>query len=214
MPNPTSLVKICGVTQLEQALAIAELGADFIGLNFWPHSKRYLPLDKATVFGAVPPTARIIGVFVNPDQNDLNEAAATGILSGIQLHGDETPEFCLEAQRHGLPVIKAFQVRDPDMIHTIADYPQPDILLDAYHPHERGGVGATFPWGIAATFREQNPARRLYLAGGLTAENVGAAVQGVNPYAVDVASGVEGQVPGIKDLAKVARFIAAARGES
>ncbi|WP_051946105.1 phosphoribosylanthranilate isomerase [Verrucomicrobium sp. BvORR106] len=208
---PSTLIKICGVTQPEQAQAIADLGADFIGINFWPKSKRYLPLSAAAWLVDVPRTSRLVGVFVNPDLGYLKEVADLGVLSALQLHGDETPEFCAEAQSLGLPVIKAFQVQDEAMLAPIDLHPVQDILLDAYHPQERGGLGHTFPWELATLFQARHPEHRLYLAGGLTPENVGTAVTGLHPYAVDVASGVESGTPGIKDLEKVRAFVDAVR---
>lgn len=207
----STLIKICGVTQPDQARDIAALGADFIGINFWPKSKRYLPLSAGGWLADVPRTSRLVGVFVNPDFNYLKEAAEMNVLSAIQLHGDETPEFCAEAQTLGLPVIKAFQVQDEAMLTPISRHPVQDILLDAYHPQERGGLGHTFPWELATLFQQRHPAHRLYLAGGLTPENVATAVSGLHPYAVDVASGVESGTPGVKDLARVRAFIDAVR---
>jgi phosphoribosylanthranilate isomerase len=185
-------VKICGVTQREQALRIAELGADFIGVNFWPGSKRYLNLDKAVEWMAeVPSPTRLVGVFVNPDNG--------------------SPEFCASVMKRGVRVLKAIQVRNEASLDAIADYPVQDILLDAYHPQERGGIGAKFPWELAVMFKSRYPEKKLWLAGGLTAENVGEAVRGVQPHAVDVASGVESGASGVKDLGKVARFVREAK---
>jgi phosphoribosylanthranilate isomerase len=207
-----TLIKICGVTQREQALAIAGLGADFMGINFWPGSKRYLPLEKAAEWlKDVPPSTRLVGVFVNPDPAYLDEVLSTGLLSLVQLHGDEFPDYCASVASRGVRVLKAFQVRDEASLDQIQSYAVTDILLDAYHPHERGGVGETFPWELAIAFAQRFPERSLWLAGGLVAENVGQAVTGVSPYAVDVASGVESGTPGVKDMDKVARFIRAAR---
>lgn len=207
----STLIKICGVTQPDQAREIAALGADFIGINFWPKSKRYLPLSAASWLADVPRTSRLVGVFVNPDLSYLREVVGLNVLSALQLHGDETPEFCAEAQTLGLPVIKAFQVQDEAMLAPIDLHPLQDILLDAYHPQERGGLGHTFPWELATLFQQRHPNHRLYLAGGLTSENVATAVSGLHPYAVDVASGVESGTPGVKDLAKVRAFINAVR---
>lgn len=208
---PSTLIKICGVTQPDQAREIAAMGADFIGINFWPKSKRYLPLSAASWLADLPKTSRLVGVFVNPDLSYLKEVVALNVLSALQLHGDETPEFCAEAQTLGLPVIKAFQVADEAMLTPIGLHPVQDILLDAYHPQERGGLGHTFPWELASLFQQRHPAHRLYLAGGLTPENVATAVSGLRPYAVDVASGVESGRPGVKDLTKVRAFIDAVR---
>lgn len=204
-------VKICGITQRDQALEIARLGADFIGINFWPSSKRYLPLEKASWLSEIPDTTALVGVFVNADLSYLREVAATGLISHLQLHGDESADFCASLMEEGHSLIKAFQVRDAAMLDKISDYPVKDILLDAYHPDQRGGSGEVFPWELALQFKQKYPDRSLFLAGGLHADNVADAVRSVRPYAVDVASGVEDDQPGIKNLAKVARFIEQAK---
>ena len=205
------LVKICGITQRDQALQTAALGADFIGINFWPKSKRYLPLEKASWLHDVPPATKLVGVFVNPDVGYLNEVTGSGLISIVQLHGDESPGFCAALMAQGLKVIKAFQVRDEASLDRIADYPVHDILLDAYHPDERGGLGETFPWELALAFKRRYSDRSLYLAGGLTPHNIAEAVSGVQPYAVDVASGVEDDIAGVKNMDKVAQFIQRAK---
>ncbi len=205
------LVKICGVTQQDQAGQIAALGADLIGVNFWPQSKRYLPPANALWLADLPHSIQVVGVFVNPDPFELEELAESGLVSMFQLHGDESPDFCERLIGRGLKIIKAVQVRDADSLKRIADYPVTDILLDAYHPGQRGGIGETFPWRLALEFKALYPERRLWLAGGLTPENVTEAVKGVQPYAVDVASGVEDATPGVKNLEKVAHFIQGAR---
>ena len=207
----TSLVKICGITREDQAFETARLGADLIGINYWPSSKRYLPAEKASWVSTLPETTRVVGVFVNPTEAYIDEIASMGRLDFVQLHGDESPEFCSRIAGKGLNVIKAFQVRDESSLAQIADFPVKHILLDAYHPTERGGLGETFPWELANTFKRLFPDRFLILAGGLTPDNVDAAVQGVKPFAVDVASGVESGIPGVKDMAKVAQFIRRAK---
>lgn len=211
--NSEPLVKICGVTRLEQARQIAALGADFIGINLWPQSKRYLPLAKAVEWrDQLPSDVPLVAVMVNPSREEFSAARDAGLFSFIQLHGDETPAFCAALVAEGLSIIKAFQVRDEASLPRIADFALPDILLDAYHPHERGGLGATFPWDLALRFKDLFPERRLWLAGGLTPENVGDAARGVHPFALDVASGVEDDVPGVKNLEKVTQFIERAKG--
>ncbi len=199
------------MTRREDAAQIIALGADVIGINFWPQSKRYLPPEKTSWLAELSKSIPLVGVFVNPDLSELNALAEAGSLFMFQLHGDESPEFCARLLERGLKIIKAIQVRDADSLKRIADYPVTDILLDAYHPEHRGGIGGTFPWSLALEFKQMYPDRRLWLAGGLKPENVEAAVQGVLPYAVDVASGVEDATPGMKNLEKVARFIQGAR---
>lgn len=205
------LVKICGVTRQEQATQIVALGADVIGINFWPQSRRYLPPEKASWLEEISHSIPLIGVFVNPEFRELVALAEAGYLSMFQLHGDESPELCGQLIESGFKVIKAIQVRDADSLKRIADYAVTDILLDAYHPEHRGGIGGTFPWSLALEFKQMYPDRRLWLAGGLTPDNISEAVHGVQPYAVDVASGVEDDAPGSKNMDKVAQFIQRAR---
>jgi phosphoribosylanthranilate isomerase len=211
--NAPTRVKICGLTRQDQAQQTVALGADFIGINFWPHSKRFLaPADAAWLTGLAASTSRV-GVFVNPSMEEIETAAAAGLVSVFQLHGDETPEFCGALDDLGLKVVKAVQVRDESSLARLADYPVNDILLDAYHPQARGGTGEAFPWALALRFKERFPDHRLWLAGGLTPDNVAQAVREVRPFAVDVSSGVESGTPGEKDMRKVERFLAQARGE-
>ncbi|RBP41520.1 phosphoribosylanthranilate isomerase [Roseimicrobium gellanilyticum] len=212
LPHENCRVKICGVTQREQALAIAELGVDYLGLNFWPKSKRHLPLESALTWAReIPGTTKLVGLFVNAEANDVQDTAASVGLSFVQLHGDETPDFCARLVEQGLNVIKAIQVKDESSLDGVAAFPVQNILLDAYHPGMRGGIGETFPWKLAQEFKQRYPERHLWLAGGLTPENVAEAVAGVHPQVVDVASGVEDASPGVKNLEKVRRFIEATR---
>ncbi|MEZ0275307.1 MAG: hypothetical protein ACAH88_10420, partial [Roseimicrobium sp.] len=153
-------VKICGVTQREQALAIAALGANFIGLNFWPQSKRHSsPEDAAQWSHDVPPGTKLVGVFVNPEAAFVIETAAAVGLSFVQFHGDESPGFCAELAGQGLKVIKAIQVKDESSLDGISSFAVHDILLDAYHPGQRGGIGQTFPWSLAQDFKRRYPER-------------------------------------------------------
>lgn len=205
-------VKICGVTQRDQALAIADIGADFLGLNFWPQSKRYLKPEEAAVWSReVPASTLLVGVFVNAEAVHVEQVAKAAGLAYVQLHGDESPAYAAELTARGLRVIKAIQVRDEDSVTATGGYAVQDVLLDAYHPGQRGGIGENFPWELALKFKAQFPDRALWLAGGLTPVNVGEAVHGVQPYAVDVASGVEDGTPGMKNLEKVRAFIAGAK---
>jgi phosphoribosylanthranilate isomerase len=202
--------KICGVTQRDQAVATAELGADYLGLNFWPKSKRHLPPTSAVAWShEIPQTTKLVGLFVNAEADFVLETAGSVGLAYVQLHGDETPDYCARLIERGLNVIKAFQVKDESSLDGIATFPVQDILLDAYEPGMRGGIGHTFPWRLAREFTQRYPDRQLWLAGGLTPENVAEAVAGVHPLVVDVASGVEDATPGVKNLEKVRRFIEA-----
>lgn len=209
-PAPHQLsVKICGITRREQAHAIVALGADALGLNFWPKSKRYLaPALAAEWVNELKPLTTLVAVLVNPSPEQLKQALP--LVHVLQLHGDESPDDCARALELGLPVIKALQVRDRESLSVIGDYPCDTILLDAYCPGLYGGEGKTFPWELALEAKQLFPDKKFILAGGLTADNVAEAVAQVKPVAVDVASGVESS-PGIKDLALVQRFIEQSR---
>jgi phosphoribosylanthranilate isomerase len=206
-------IKICGVTLPDDAARIASAGADFIGLNFWPKSKRYLAPERAPMIASVVRStgaAKLVGVFVDPDLDEVQEIAATVDLDIIQLHGDETPDLVEEiAKALYRPVWKAVPVSSARDLEHLDVWPAEALLLDAPVPG-RGGAGTTFDWQLARQARERFPARAFLLAGGLAPDNVATAIQTVQPWAVDVASGVEA-APGIKDPAKLDAFIAAVR---
>ena len=203
------MIKICGVTLPDDAARIAAAGADYIGLNFWPRSKRYLQPERAPVVVAAARgtgSAKLVGVFVDAGRDEI--IALAGSLDVIQLHGTETPaEVIAIATATNRPVWKAISAAGP---LELASWDVDAILLDTPTP-ERGGSGQTFDWAIARDARMAHPARRIVLAGGLRPENVAAAIAEVKPWGVDVASGVEA-APGIKDPAKLAAFFAAIRG--
>lgn len=211
-PHPAKFgVKICGITSAAQAVAVAGAGADALGLNFWEKSKRYISPAAAAEWKlqqSLPTTQ--VAVLVNASDALLDEVLKLDVVHVLQLHGDESPAECARVMTLGLPVIKALQVRDRESLAMIGDFPCESILLDAYCPGSYGGEGKTFPWDLAIEAMAQFPEKRFLLAGGLTADNVGAAVARVHPAGVDVASGVE-SAPGIKDLALVRRFVDAAR---
>lgn len=211
-PNPEKLgIKVCGITQAHQAREIIDAGADAIGVNFWPKSKRYLPPDVgAQWLPALKSDITIVAVLVNPDTELLRQITDTDLVHALQFHGDESPEEIATWMDSGFQVIKALQIRDASSLDQISTYPCADILLDAYNPGLYGGEGKVFPWDLARQAKERFPAKRVWLSGGLTPENVGTAVHQVQPAAIDVASGVEAS-PGIKDMEKVRRFIAEAR---
>ena len=204
-------VKICGITRSDEANAIVEAGADALGINFWPKSKRFIALDEARPWlqdlsGTVPRVA----VTVNADDDELRRLHESGVIDWIQLHGDETPNRVRSLTQQGLPVFKALGVRDKSSLEAAAAYDSPTLLLDAYAPNEYGGSGATMDWALGATAVQEWPDRQIVLAGGLTPENVADAIRQVRPAAVDVASGVESS-PGRKDIERVRAFIEAAR---
>ncbi len=204
-------VKICGITTAEQAHAIADLGTDALGLNFWPGSKRYLaPSLVASWLPDLLPRTTVVAVLVNPEPALIDRLAAEPLAHLLQLHGDESPAAIGSLMERGFEVIKALQVRDRASLDVIGDYPCQTLLLDAHNPGSYGGGGTPFPWELFTAARERFPDKTLILSGGLTPVNVAEAVRQTRPAAVDVASGVE-SAPGIKDLAQVATFIAAAR---
>ncbi|HSD22007.1 MAG TPA: phosphoribosylanthranilate isomerase [Anaeromyxobacter sp.] len=197
-------VKICGITRLEDALAAVRHGADALGFNFWPGSKRYVaPADAARIVGKLPPGVLAFGVFVNASREELLASIAASGVGVAQLHGDEPPGLCALLP---VPVVKAIRVDGPGALAAMAAYDVSAFLLDAPGPGF-GGSGRTLDWALAA---EAARAARVYLAGGLTPENVGEAVRRVRPFGVDVASGVE-LLPGVKDEEKMQRFIQAAK---
>lgn len=204
--QPAPAIKICGITQEQQARDIITLGADALGINFWPKSKRYLPLEKAGWLREIRGLATLVAVLVNADAETIETLIELRLVHVLQLHGDEPPAEVEALQNRGVQVIKALAVRDRDSLRRIGEFPCESILLDAYNPGLYGGTGETFPWELAVMAREQYPDKRIILSGGLTPGNVRRAVEETHPAAVDVASGVE-SAPGIKDLGMVREFI-------
>lgn len=221
-------VKICGITRNEDAEAAFTAGADAIGLNFFPGSKRFVSVPVAAqITAALHATAaqdpeqsipETIGVFVNADLDTVTATARSAGLSGIQFHGDEHPsliEACM-AQLPGLKVIRAFRVSAERLDATLAEIdllsarlPLHAVLLDAFVAGEYGGTGHQVDAGLLSAYCS-GPRPRLLLAGGLTPENIGAAVTAVGPWGVDTASGVECS-PGIKDPRRIREFVRGAR---
>jgi phosphoribosylanthranilate isomerase len=197
-------VKICGITSVADALVAAEAGADLIGLMFYERSPRHVTFARAAeIAQALPPDISRVGVFVNPDADTVMRAIGECGLSLLQFHGEETPEFCTQ---FGLMSMKAFRVKDADSLLALPAYETDAYLLDAYSPDAHGGTGAKFNWELAVAAKQYG--RPIFLAGGLTPENVAQAVKQVMPFGVDVSSGVESS-PGKKDPAKVRAFIQA-----
>jgi phosphoribosylanthranilate isomerase len=200
-------VKICGVTNVADAQAAAEVGADMIGLNFYEKSPRYLTVAQAVeISRALPPFVMRVGVFVNPEEALVTRAIGECNLSLLQFHGDETSEFCTQ---FSLMSMKALRVRDAESLNELANFQTDAFLLDAYSKSGLGGTGEQFNWDLAV--EAQKFGKPIFLAGGLTPENVAEAVRKVRPFAVDVSSGVEIS-PGKKNHAKLKEFILAARG--
>jgi phosphoribosylanthranilate isomerase len=197
-------VKICGITRREDALLAVRLGADALGFVFWPRSPR--AISAATVRGitdGLPPFVTRVGVFVNESPSAVLTTAVEAGLTAIQLHGDEDASAYVDSP---LPVIKALPVGEGFSLSAVQDLP-PRVtpLLDAHDPARRGGTGRVIEWAVAAAAARVRP---VILTGGLNPENVKSAVAAVNPYAVDVSSGVEA-APGIKDESKLRAFLAA-----
>lgn len=204
-------VKICGFTMAEEAAAACRAGADAIGINFYPKSRRFIAFEAcAEWLLALPRQVSRIGIFVNEDAGRVADIVGSGSIDAAQLHGDESPDYCRKLAALGIPIIKAFGVKDPRSLERVGDYHTPWILLDAWCPGEYGGSGRQFDRELAAATVAKHPHLRVILSGGLTPDNVREAVSDVHPAAVDVASGVE-DAPGRKNIAMVRRFIAEAR---
>ena len=195
-------VKICGFTDVENAVYAAELGADAIGLVFYPPSPRHVEIDVAArISRALPAFASVVALFVDPEPELVNAVLSRVRVDCLQFHGDETPVYCRSFDKS---YIKAVRMRpDSDVDGLQRDYHNAaGLLLDAYHPGIQGGSGHRFDWDLIPEKRSLP----IILAGGLTPENAGDAIRTVKPYALDVSSGVEAG-KGIKDAAKMAAFI-------
>ena len=200
-------VKICGITSEADALAAVEAGADAIGLMFYEGSPRHVTLEQAkAISAALPQHVMRVGVFVNAEEAFVHQALTECMLNILQFHGDETPEEC---SRYPVMTLKAFRVQGEETLAQLEAYPSAGYLLDAYVKDALGGTGATFNWDLAV--RAQEFGKPIFLAGGLTPENVAEAVRKVQPFGVDVSSGVEIE-PGRKDAEQMRTFVAAAKG--
>jgi phosphoribosylanthranilate isomerase len=202
------LVKICGVTRAMDAEAAVAAGADAVGLMFYEPSRRWVSLERAReVVAQLPAGIERVGVFVDADERAIRNAIEGCALSILQFHGGETPEFC--ARFAPLKVWKGFRVADLSVLETMPGFATEAWLLDAAVPGQLGGSGQRFDLELAV--RAKALGRPIVLAGGLTPENVGEAVERVRPFAVDVSSGVE-SAPGVKDAGKMRAFVRAAKG--
>lgn len=202
-----TLVKACGVARVEDARLAVDLGAWAIGLVLVPASPRACPPDVAEEIGAtLRRRVEIAGVFANATLDAVALAADRFALSILQLHGDEGPAYCREAARRtGCRVMRAVRVRDAASVRALRPYQVDYHLLDAYSPRAAGGTGGTFDWELARVHDRSTP---LVLSGGLSADNVGEAIEAVRPWAVDSASGTEAS-PGTKDPARLTAFFRA-----
>jgi phosphoribosylanthranilate isomerase len=201
-------VKICGITNLEDALLSVKLGSSALGFNFYSKSPRFIsPENAREIVACLPAQVLKVGVFVNEELNRICETAEAAGLDAIQLHGEETTEFARSVKsKTGLEIIKAFRVSDDFKPEDVLEFEADAILLDAYSPSEHGGTGETFNWEIAEKVRNLVP--KLYLAGGLSAKNVAEAIGRVKPFAVDACSLLEKE-KGLKDFTKVNDFFLA-----
>jgi phosphoribosylanthranilate isomerase len=200
-------IKICGITNIDDALAAVAAGADALGFNFYRPSPRYItPQSAREIVEQLPASILTVGVFVN-DESAADMAAEAGV-TALQLHGDESPGYCRElaADRY---VIKALSVSNEFDVDSVKTYKTEAIMLDTRHNNLRGGTGQVFDWSIAQQVSHLIP--KLFLAGGLAPENVAAAIETVRPYAVDACSALEDK-PGKKNHARMRAFIDAVRG--
>lgn len=202
------VVKICGITNLEDALAAADAGADALGFNFYRPSPRFIePAAARAIIDQLPSTVLAVGVFVNEsDPTTVARIADEAGVSAIQLHGDETPEYCRALDPRY--VIKVLRVDERFSPQDATVYQTESIMLDAFDREMRGGTGRVIDWSIAADTRKL--VKKLFLSGGLSPENVANAIAAVRPYGVDACSRLE-SAPGRKDSKRVRSFIAAAR---
>lgn len=202
----TVRIKICGITREGDALAAVQAGADALGFLFYPKSKRHISPEQARdIIRALPPLITAVGVFANERAETIAAVRETCGLDAVQLHGEETPEFC-----RSLPgkTIKAFRLRNAETLAVAQAFSTGAWLFDGYSPNQRGGAGLPFNW---EWIRQSSPLPRPFIvAGGLTPANVGNCIKTVRPYAVDVSSGVE-EKAGKKDMEKMRRFVAAVR---
>jgi len=201
-------IKICGITNLADAKACVELGADMIGLNFYPRSPRYIePHQAREIVEALPRSVCAVGIFVDGSASEVRTLAKTAGIECLQLHGDLSSEACRDLARE-FRVIRAFCTGAKFHPEDVGAFSDCDVLLDAPHAELRGGTGLTCDWPAS---RATLPfARFLILSGGLNAQNVGDAIAAVSPHAVDVCSSVE-SAPGAKDYRAIEKFIAAMR---
>ncbi len=198
-------VKICGITNHNDAQVAVESGADMLGFIFHPPSPRYIEPEVVwEIVKTLPSELKAVGVFVNKSVADITHFVQTSGVNMVQLHGDETPDFC---QALSWPLIKAFRFTEQVRPERMADYKVDAYLIEGFHDQLYGGAGALADWQQVATL---HPYGRIILAGGLTPDNVQEAIQIVQPYAVDVGSGVEA-APGKKDWQKVRSFVQQAK---
>jgi phosphoribosylanthranilate isomerase len=199
-------VKFCGLTNVEDALAAVAAGADYLGFVLWERSPRHVTVETAReIARQLPPATMRVGVFVDATVEQVMFPLRICDFAALQFHGQESPAYC---QQFGVMTIKAFRIRDAASLSALSAYDTDAFLLDSQVEGRPGGTGETFDWPLAAQAKKFN--KPIFLAGGLTPQNVGAAVRAVQPFAVDVSTGVEIS-PGKKDHQKMRDFVAAVR---
>jgi len=195
-------VKICGITNYEDAVAALDMGADLLGFNFYSKSPRFIPSEKAReIISKLPGFIDIAGVFVNESIEQIQETKNMCQLDWVQLHGDEDPEFCKQFLSHNVKVMKAIRVKEQSDIQQAEDYFTDAILLDAFDPEKYGGTGLSFDWNIIGHIN-----KRIFLAGGINPDNAAEAAE-LGVYGIDVCSGIEAE-PGKKDHEKMKKLFA------
>lgn len=200
-------VKICGMTSLNDVKVAVDGGVDAVGFIFYKKSPRSVTMQEVReIVLELPPFVDSVGVFVNETAEQINKIADHCKLDRVQLHGDESPAFCKKIRRR---VIKAIRVKDIQSLKKLSDYPVSSFLLDTFSEDQYGGTGKVFDWNLAFPAKKYGP---IILAGGLTPINVHQAIQRIQPYGVDVCSGVESQ-PGIKDHKKMKAFLKNVKAE-
>ena len=200
-------VKICGMTNLKDVKIAVDGGVDAVGFIFYKKSPRSVTMQAVRkIVLELPPFVDSVGVFVNETAEQINKIADHCKLDRVQLHGDESPAFCKKIRRR---VIKAIRVKDIQSLKKLSDYPVSSFLLDTFSEDQYGGTGKVFDWNLAYPAKRYGP---IILAGGLTPNNVRQAIQRIQPYGVDVCSGVESQ-PGIKDQKKMKAFLKNVKAE-
>ncbi len=193
----TVKIKICGITNLEDAQAAVEMGADILGFNFYPASPRYIKMSEAEkIISHLPGFVDIAGVFVNANRTDIQKLTDPGLLNWVQFHGDETSKFCSHFNAWNLRTIKAIRVRTMEDIELSRNFETHSLLFDAFDPSQYGGTGKTFDWAMLKKY-----SRRIFLAGGISPDNIAKALE-TNVYGIDICSGIESE-PGKKDHAKM-----------
>lgn len=200
-------VKICGITNIEDARIAVSAGADAIGLVFAPSPRKVTEAVAREITSELPFSMFSVGVFVNEESNRVKELIEKCNLSAVQFHGEEPPDYC--TQFENVKVVKAFRVKDSDSLKSLSDYEVDAFLLDAYLEGKAGGTGTNFNWDLARSLKDSP--KPIILSGGLSVENVTEAIEIVKPYAVDVSTGVESRL-GKKDPKLVEEFIKKARG--